>query len=119
MEWYSAKMVFHIETHTQTPQFDEQIRLIQALNREHALETAYQTGLLAQEEFLNNNGNLLRWTFIAVTEINYIGALENGKEIHYQITEADEADLYLQRIEEKALNLKKLVADYDISSSMS
>nr|MBC7612472.1 hypothetical protein [Pseudopedobacter sp.] len=43
---------------------------------------------------------------IAVTEINYIGDVTHGKEIHYQISEPEQAANYLSLVNEKALSLK-------------
>jgi hypothetical protein len=111
MNWYAAKIVFQIvsDNNPDTAQFDEQVRLIQAVSRELALEIAHQFGLMAQEDFPTKKGSLLEWKFVAVIEIEFIGELEHGAEIHYAIKEPSEKELYLQRVQEKALNLKRVV----------
>ncbi len=111
MNWYAAKIVFQIvnDNNPVTAQFDEQVRLIHAVSRELALEIAHQFGMMAQEDFRTKKGSLLEWKFIAVIEIEFIGELEHGVEIHYAIKEPEEKDLYLQRVKEKALNLKRVV----------
>lgn len=105
--WFAVKMIFQIEDKEKTyPQFDEQIRLIDAVNEELALEMAHQIGMMQQEELLTSNEQKLNWCFIAVTEIQHLGDIEHGKEIHYQISEPAEINTYLQIVKEKAEGLK-------------
>jgi hypothetical protein len=107
MNWFIVKMIFQIETEDNLyPQFDEQLRIIDAINEDLALEIAYQMGQMEQEEIKSHKDEVLKWKFIAVTEINNIGDIAHGKEIHYQITEPEEAANYLSFVKEKALSLK-------------
>lgn len=106
MNWYAAKIIFQIENdNLDALQFDEQIRLINAINKDLAIEIAHQIGLMAQEDLPSAKGNL-KWKFIAVTEVEDIGNLEQGKEVYYQIKEPEIVSTYLLRIKEKALSLK-------------
>jgi hypothetical protein len=119
MNWYAAKIIFQIVNNSKEyAQFDEQIRLINAINIELALEIANQTGLMSQEEIISKDGTLLQWKFIAVTEVQDIGDLVSGKEIHYAINEPEEVSLYVQRVLEKSLNLKKLISESNQSESL-
>jgi hypothetical protein len=112
MNWYAAKIIFQIVNDSKEyAQFDEQIRLINAINIELALEIANQTGLMSQEDIISKDGTLLHWKFIAVTEVQDIGDLVNGKEIHYAIQEPEEVSIYMQRVLEKSLNLKRLISE--------
>ncbi|MRX45591.1 DUF4288 domain-containing protein [Pedobacter puniceum] len=112
MKWFAVKLIFQIvNDNNKHFQFDEQLRLVQALSKEHALEMAHQVGLMAQENIISQNGHTLNWKFIAVTESEYVGEIEQGKEIHYHIEEPDNVELYLKRVEEKALNLKKITQE--------
>lgn len=107
MNWYAVKMIFQIEDLENTyPQFDEQIRLIDAVNEDLALEMAYQIGMMQHETVITSKNQKLNWKFIAVTEIQHLGEIEHGKEIHYQINEPEELDVYLQIVKEKAESLK-------------
>ncbi|MEO5911014.1 MAG: DUF4288 domain-containing protein [Pelobium sp.] len=108
MNWFVAKMIFQIEGNDQTyPQFDEQLRLIDAINEELALEIAHQMGMMHQDEVQSSNQQILTWKFVAVTELQYIGDLEHGKEIHYRITEPEQTANYLEMVNEKATGLRK------------
>jgi hypothetical protein len=53
-----------------TLQFDEQLRLIQADDREEALHKAVQIGRKEEECFRNIKGELVRWIFRGVTHIH-------------------------------------------------
>ncbi len=96
MNWYVAKIVFRIISGdgTHLAQFDEQLRLICALDEHHAFEKATAVGVAHQDRFLNNQSQPVQWQFIAVAEINQLSDLADGTELHYQIHEAPDADLY-------------------------
>ncbi|MDA9555196.1 DUF4288 domain-containing protein [Pelobium sp.] len=113
MNWYVAKIIFQIEDKEMNyPQFDEQLRLIDAINNDLALEMAYQLGLMQQDEIKSSKEHTLKWKFIAVTELYHLGEIEHGKEIHYQISEPEHAITYLEMIKEKAAGLKNRKITY-------
>jgi Domain of unknown function (DUF4288) len=108
MNWFIVKMIFQIVDQAKNSfQFDEQLRLIDAINEELALEMAYQLGQMEQQELTSRNEQTLQWKFIAVTELSHIGEIAHGKEIHYQISEPEETHSYLEMIQLKATNLKQ------------
>lgn len=107
MNWFVAKLIFEIKTEdSKYAQFDEQLRLIEAVNEELAIEMAYQLGLMQQEEIINSNNNPVVWRFVAVTEMESIGEIAHGKEIHYKINEPEQAEQYLALVQAKATQLK-------------
>lgn len=108
MNYFVAKLVFQLITNenNNSVQFDEQLRLVDAVNEELALEMAYQIGIMNQEDIVSRNNEKVYWKFVAVTEIQHIGEIEHGKEIHYKITEPDNATDYLTLVTEKAKHLK-------------
>ncbi len=110
MNWFIAKLIFRIDADDalNTAQFDEQLRLIDAVSRDLAIEVAHQIGLTEQESLKTKKGTDLYWKFVAVTEIEYLGDIANGKEIHYRIHEPENVDIYLAITEEKSQALKKL-----------
>ncbi len=113
MNWFVAKLIFEIKSEdSQVPQFDEQLRLIEAVDASLALEMAYQMGLMQKEDLLTSQKHLITWDFVAVTEIQEIGEIAHGKEIHYKITEPDKAEQYLALVREKANRLKTVKPIY-------
>lgn len=122
MKWFVAKLIFEIKTDGRYPQFDEQLRIIEAINEELALEMAYQIGIMQKEAIVDIKDNLVTWKFIAVTEIQGIDDVKHGTEIHYKIAEPEQADQYLALVAEKAAQLKKrqtnLPLSFDILSTI-
>nr|WP_294898316.1 DUF4288 domain-containing protein [uncultured Pedobacter sp.] len=113
MNWFVAKLIFEIKTQdSKSAQFDEQLRLIEAVNEELAIEMAYQLGLMQQEEIINRDNHAVVWKFVAVTEIHSIGDIAHGKEIHYHITEPEQAEQYLALVHAKASYLKNRRSTY-------
>ena len=108
MNWFVAKLVFKIVGDNQTfVQFDEQLRLLDAVNEDLALEMAHQFGLIQQDDVVVNAKGKLFWKFIAVTEITYLGEIINGTEIHYQINESLNANNYISIALAKGERLKQ------------
>ena len=55
----------------------------------------------------SNKQQTVKWKFVKVTELEYLGNLEHGKEIHYHIVEPDNIANYLELVNEKANGLRK------------
>jgi Domain of unknown function (DUF4288) len=105
MNWYLTKMVFRIQLGggTHKAQFDEQLRIILASDAEAALDKARR---FAEEEKRNasNSYGMVKWQFINVTEIYRLNNYVDGAEIFSQIQEAENGDLYEEKINRKAAN---------------
>jgi hypothetical protein len=107
MNWFVAKVIFQIEGgESAHPQFDEQLRLVDAINEELALEMAHQLAYIYQDEVKSDKQQTVKWKFIGVTELAHLGNLEHGKEIHYHIVEPDDMESYLALADEKANSLR-------------
>lgn len=97
MNWYVTKLIFRIVSGdgNHPAQFDEQLRLICADTEQTAFEKANRIGTELQDSFSNAQKQMVKWHFVDVTEINPINGLTDGTELHYQIHEAPDADLYI------------------------
>lgn len=97
MNWYVTKLIFRIISGdgNHPAQFDEQLRLIKADNEQAAFKKASSIGIDIQDSFTNAQKQMVRWQFVDVTEVNPINGLTDGAELHYQIHEAPDADLYI------------------------
>lgn len=104
MNWYLAKLVFRIicGEGRHVAQFDEQIRLIEAIDEQQAFEKAITVGSESQEEFYNQNQVLVQWKFINVAELYKLSGLLDGAELYSRIQEADNAELYIDMVHKKA-----------------
>ena len=104
MNWYLAKIVYQIicGEGDHTPQFDEQVRFIQAFSREHAFEKSRLIGLQEEETFSNQKQQLVQWKFVDIAELHDMDELHDGAEVYSQIRETDDADAYKRFIHHKA-----------------
>lgn len=109
MNWYIAKIVFNIsaENTEQTPQFDEQLRLIAAASRDEAFLKARIIGISEEDSFFNDKKNKVRWEFINVADIIPVSNLEDGTELYSSIHETTEPETYIHCIHQKAIYIRK------------
>lgn len=109
MYWYLVKLTYRIicGNGSHTPQFDEQIRVICAPDREQAIDKAMAVGKQEECHFLNNKREKVIWEFINVTEIYKISDQIDGAEVYSRIEERDHADAYISLIHQKAEGLFK------------
>ena len=107
MNWYLAKIVFQIicGEGQHTAQFDEQLRLVIAPNKEEAFQKAQALGKAAEEAFFNDSRQLVQWQFINVSELYHLSELIDGAEMYSRIEEKDNAEAYIHIINQKAENI--------------
>ena len=107
MNWYLAKLVFRIVCGDgdHLPQFDEQLRLISAENKESAFCKAQGMGKNEEESFLNRRDQLVRWQFINVSELYRLSELIDGAELYSRIEERENAEAYIYMVNQKAENI--------------
>lgn len=108
MNWFLAKIVYRIVCGDgdHTPQFDEQLRLIQATDENSAFAKAKAIGEQEQEMFLNQQQKLVQWQFVNVCELYKISALIDGAELYSRIHETDNANLYMELVHKKAAHIQ-------------
>jgi hypothetical protein len=108
MNWYIAKIVFNIscEGDTNKPQFDEQLRLIQADSKEEAFLKARTIGIGEEDSFMNDKMKTVKWEFINVSELMLLKNIEDGIEIYSRIHETEEAKTYINFVHQKAISLR-------------
>jgi len=109
MKWYLAKLVYQIicGNGEHTPQFDEQLRLIEAGDETEALEKAIRIGYAEETFFFNNKQELVQWKFVDVSERYLLQQLIDGAEMYSRITETDDAAAYIEQVHLRAASLKE------------
>jgi len=107
MKWYLAKIVFRIVCGEgqHTAQFDEQLRLIAASDKEAAFVKAKDMGKKEEDTFLNRKEQLVQWQFINISELYLLSELIDGAELYSRIEEKENAEAYVYTIHQKAENL--------------
>ena len=108
MNWYLSKIVFRIicGEGAHTPQFDEQLRLVQAENEDEAFDKAYSIGSKEQDGFYNQEQQLVQWKFINVAELYKLSGLMDGAEVYSRIQETDDPDRYIEFTHKRADHIK-------------
>jgi hypothetical protein len=108
MNWYIAKLVFNIsaEGGDRKPQFDEQLRLINADSKEEAFLKARTIGISEEDSFMNDKMKRVNWEFINVAELLPLKNIEDGIEVYSRIHETDEANSYINFVHQKAISLR-------------
>lgn len=107
MKWYLAKFVFRIVCGEgqHAAQFDEQLRLIAAGNKEEAFAKAQETGKKEEETFYNRRQQLVQWQFINISELYVLSEFTDGAELYSRIEEKDNAEAYIYTVNQKAENI--------------
>ena len=104
MKWYLAKIIYRIicGDGIHTPQFDEQLRLIQAEDDFHAFQKARIIGEKEEDNFLNDHSKPVHWKFIDITELHPLNDLIDGAAIYSQIIESNDAIKLIRQINERS-----------------
>jgi hypothetical protein len=104
MNWYLAKIVFQIicGDGNHTPQFDEQLRLLSAVNDCSAIEKAKRIGCNEQQSFFNKHQNLVQWQFVNIAELFCLNDYFDGAEVFSRIIETSKSQDFLSEINRKA-----------------
>lgn len=107
MKWYLAKIIYRIicGEGDHTPQFDEQLRLINAEDDMHAFQKARLIGEKEEDNFLNDHQKPVHWKFIDIAELHPLDDLIDGAEIYSRIDEKEDALKYIRQINVRAKHL--------------
>ena len=109
MNWYLAKMVYRIicGDGQHLAQFDEQLRLVEAGDKEDAFEKAADMGRKEEDSFYNQQAQLVRWQFVAVPELYPLTDLIDGAEICSRIKEVENAEAYITFVQQRAAYIQR------------
>jgi hypothetical protein len=106
--WFLVKIVFQIVCGAgdHKPQFDEQIRIIQATTPTAATNKARQLVLDETSTY-----EWIKWKLVAITDVYPFHNLLDGAELFSQVTEVDHeaAFIYTQQLKEKNLENRQLL----------
>jgi hypothetical protein len=108
MNWYLAKLVFRITSGY--GQFDEQLRLIYAVDREEALLKARAIGLRQEEQLMAYHQPAVAWEFVNAAELIALPSLADGMEVYSQLFETNEPERHVHDVHQKAMDLQLTLA---------
>lgn len=103
-KYFIAKLIWQIKIsiNSTASDFDEQLRIIKALDAENALEKASKIGHAHEETFINNKGQQVSWSFINVEFLKEISSFEDGLEICSQTINASDAKQFIKDVHVKS-----------------
>jgi hypothetical protein len=104
MGWYLAKIIYRITCGNggHQPQFDEQLRLLEAAGEYEAFRRALDIGRSGEDCFTNNEAQLVAWTFVDIAELHPLHTLLDGAELYSQVRETDDAHDYINFVHYKS-----------------
>ena len=104
MKWYLAKLVYQVISGdgNHTPQFDEQLRLIQADELNWAREKAMVLGQIGAFTIQNTRHQSVIWKFINVTDVIEIETIEDGAQVYSFTEEPSDVNAYMELVKSKA-----------------
>lgn len=108
MNWYIAKLVYQImiDNGEYAPQFEEQLRLIQATDQKDALQKANVLGDQEESLFYNYRDEPVYWKFIGAAELRPIRELNDGIQLYSHIEQPEYAENYLALMLSKAESIR-------------
>lgn len=106
--WYLVKLIYCIDVNfgSNKKQFDEQLRLLEAINYTEAIIKAKMFGVKNEFEINQPNANHVKWSFIDILEIKQLDNFTDGIELCSKIDEQEESDNFIAFIKAKAKNLE-------------
>jgi hypothetical protein len=116
MKWYLARLVYQVITAEgdHTPQFDEQLRLIQADELNWAREKAVVLGKMGAFTFKNTDNENVTWKFIDVTDVLEIQEIEDGAELYSMTEEPADVKAYIELTKARALRTIAFTSDREM-----
>lgn len=109
MKWFLARYIYQIVSGDDNyiSQFDEQMRLINALNSNEALIKAEAMAEGFHPPFKNCKGEPVVWKFICIADLHEISAPDNGAEVASILHEPADAAGFLSEVEKRKAYLKQ------------
>jgi|GEM_PF-1292584 len=95
MKWFSALVIqeaTHPEEQNQSPLFEADVILINAVTEDEARKKAEEIGKSSQHEYLNAYGHRVAWVFKEVLDIKEVDAerIGDGTEVYYVFLNREE-----------------------------
>lgn len=105
MKKYLAKLMFNIhqENDKEQSQFDEQIRLIEAVDYESAFFKARTIGKKEEVDFQNQKNKKVSWEFIDVFDLLALDNFKDGEQIYSSTHEEQNTNSFTKFIKESSM----------------
>lgn len=103
MNWYLTKIIYRIVQENEiTAQFDEQLRLVKAIDEQQAFAKAIKIGKQEEDVFVNQAKLKVQWKFVNVVLVSNLVSITDGMELYSTISEKEEPENYTYTVHQKA-----------------
>lgn len=108
MKWYLTKLVFSIEAEStgKKSQFDEQFRLVSAIDESDAYFKAKNLGRNLQTKFKTEKNETINWRFVDVSEVVSLEEIKDGVEVYSNTYETDEKENFINSVLQKGMAIQ-------------
>jgi len=106
MNRYLVKMNFQIRIADDHSRFDEQIRIVDAIDEEGALFKASALGRKEETLYLNNEAEEVHWKFIGVTDIINLTGMKSGDLVNERLCRKTDHASYMDFLKKKSLEIQ-------------
>ncbi len=105
MKRYLVKLMFNIniDNGSHAHQFDEQIRIVEALTLEAAFQKARNIGKKEEETFINSENKIVHWQFIDVSDVYELESIKDGEQVYSTTHENTERHSFINYVRQKAM----------------
>ncbi len=108
MSYYLATLCYEIicGDGRHTPQFEEQVRLLEATSRTEALKEADEIGKQELLLWQFNKTSRVEWKFLGIKELIRLPSFFHGAELYQQHREIEHAEGYRNFVKDKTIQLQ-------------
>ena len=108
MNWYLTKLIFSIDAEYDNgkSQFDEQLRLVTAINESEAYFKAKNMGKGLQTKIFTEKNEAILWNFVDVSEVVSVDEIKDGIEVYSSTHETYDREIFIDSVRQKGIALQ-------------
>src|SRR5688500_5085663 len=106
MNRFLIKLNFQIRIADDKTRFDEQLRVIDALNEEEALFKGVALGRGEETLYLNNEAEEVSWKFLGVTDVIGLTSLKSGELVTERLIRKTDHASYTSFLKKKSIEIQ-------------
>ncbi len=108
MNWYLTKLIFSIDADYENKncQFDEQLRLVSAVDEPEAYLKAKHLGNNLQTKIFTENNEAVFWNFVDVSEVIAVEEIKDGVQVYSSTYETYDKEIFINSVRQKGLAIQ-------------
>jgi hypothetical protein len=106
MNRFLIKLNFQIRIADDNSRFDEQLRVIDALNEEEAIFKGVALGRSEETLYLNNEAEEVNWKFLGITDVLNVTAMKSGEMVSERLSRKTDHASYTAFLKKKSIEIQ-------------